>query len=356
MAALYLKWQIGRRIRFTPCLILGGLLAASTPMQASVRQLPHWPTPNLAFLEGKALSAYIQPTTSGLIESGLFGCVRNGGARFHEGIDLYPIQRGADGEARDAVFCVLPGRVVHISSTAGHSSYGRYVVVAHQQASLQFYSLYAHLARIEPSIKVGMSVAAGSNLGVMGRSAAGYEIPQSHAHLHFELVLKLSDQFQDWYDRQKFGSPNRHGSWNGMNLVGVDPLEFFQQCYRGSLHDFKSYLQQKKVVARIRVITKQIPDFVYNHPALVTAPYHGRRLLGWDIGFSEYGVPLEWTPRFESSGLSGRQGDVSVIAYSSRTMSAQSCRKVVKSNGKQVKISSGTLRTLQLLFGFATSR
>lgn len=347
---------MGSKLLCTRWAVFCGLLASATPMQASVRQLPHWPTPNSAFAEGKALSAYIQPTTSGLIKSGLFGCVRNGGARFHEGIDLYPIERDAAGEARDPIFCVLPGRVVHVNTTAGYSSYGRYVVVEHQQASLQFYSLYAHLARIEPGIKSGVSVVAGSILGVMGRSAAGYHIPRSHAHLHFELVLKLSDQFQAWYDRQKFGSRNRHGIWNGMNLVGVDPLEFFQLCYRGSLHDFKSYLRRKKVVARIRVITHQIPDFVRNNPALVTAPYQGRRLFAWDIGFGQYGVPLEWIPRFESCELAGRKGDVSVIAYSSGTVNTQSCRQVVKSKGKQVQVSSETLRTLQLLFGLAEGR
>jgi murein DD-endopeptidase MepM/ murein hydrolase activator NlpD len=349
-------WQLDSKFLSTRLATFCVLLASATLVQASVRQLPHWPTPNSAFVEGKALSAYIQPTTSGLIKSGLFGCVRNGGARFHEGIDLYPIARDAAGEARDSIFCVLPGRVVHVSTIAGHSSYGRYVVVEHQQASLQFYSLYAHLARVAPGVKVGLNVAAGSILGVMGRSAAGYRIPKSYAHLHFELVLKLSDQFQTWYDRQKFGSSNRHGIWNGMNLVGVDPLEFFQQCYRGSLHDFKSYLEHKKVAARIRVITPQIPDFVRNHPALVTAPYQGRKLFAWDIGFSQYGVPLVWTPRFESCELIGRKGDVSVIAYSASTVGVQSCRQVVKSKGKKVQISKETYRTLQLLFAVAERR
>ena len=98
-------------------------------------------------------------------------------------------------------------------------------------------------------------------LGVMGRSAAGYHIPKSRAHLHFELALKLSDQFQVWFDRQKFESPNRHGIWNGMNLIGVDPLDFFKQRHKGSVRNFKSYLEKKMISARIRVVTGEIPDF-----------------------------------------------------------------------------------------------
>ena len=49
-----------------------------------------WPTPNPAFQNGKPIEAYVQATVSGRVESGLFGCVRNGGSRFHEGLDLYP--------------------------------------------------------------------------------------------------------------------------------------------------------------------------------------------------------------------------------------------------------------------------
>lgn len=343
-------------VRTIRCFLWMAWLAYGSWIQGVASQLPHWPTPNTAFAEGRALSAFIQPTSSGLLESGLFGCVRNGGTRFHEGIDLFPIRHDSSGEAVDAIYAILPGRVVHVSGTSGHSSYGRYVVVAHQQASLQFYSLYAHLASIHAAIKPGDSVSAGSVLGVMGRSAAGYRIPQSRAHLHFELALKLSDQFQAWYDRQRFGSQNRHGIWNGMNLIGVDPLEFFQQCRLGKVADFGSYLQQKKVVARIRVVTSQIPNFVRNHPTLLTAPYGGRTLLAWDIGFSQYGIPIKWTPRFEAIEIDGDQGDVSVIAYSSRSVSDQACRQVVTVKGNQVRISTNTLRTLQLLFGYRCKR
>ena len=105
-------------------------------------------------------------------------------------------------------------------------------------------------------------------------------------------------------------------------------------------------------MARIRVHSRQIPNFVRDHPVLLTASYQGRRLLAWDIGFTQYGVPIEWTPRFEAATLSGREGDVSVIAYSSGTAVNQACRRVVEVKDNRVRISSDTLRTLQLLFGF----
>jgi hypothetical protein len=33
--------------------------------------------------------------------------------------------------------------------------------------------------------------------------------------VHFEIGLRYGTSFQSWYDRQKFGSPNWQGSFNG---------------------------------------------------------------------------------------------------------------------------------------------
>ncbi|MGJ3243942.1 MAG: M23 family metallopeptidase, partial [Opitutales bacterium] len=115
-------------IRLTLMLLLGtGVLRA-----AGLENLV-WPTPNPAFMRGEPIEAFVQPTVSGDPESGLFGCVRNDGSRFHEGLDLFPLYRDGRGEARDPVYAILPGRIVHINTSAGLSSYGRYVVVMHDR-------------------------------------------------------------------------------------------------------------------------------------------------------------------------------------------------------------------------------
>ena len=90
-----------------------------------------WPTPNTAFREGNPPHTFIQPTEKGTVESGLFGCVRNDGTRFHEGIDLNAVSRTGKGEAADPIFAVMDGRVVYINRSAGKSSYGRYLVIEH---------------------------------------------------------------------------------------------------------------------------------------------------------------------------------------------------------------------------------
>lgn len=310
-----------------------------------------WPTPNPAFQRGQSFEAFIQPTASGVAESGLFGCVRNGGHRFHEGLDLFPLKRDGRGEPKDLVYSVLPGRVVYVNKKPGYSSYGRYVVVVHDQEVPAFHTLYAHLARVADGVQPGVRVVSGTALGTMGRSASS-SIPRSRAHLHFEIGFRLTDHFQRWYDRQKYGSKNRHGVWNGMNLVSLDPLDFYESMRSGESRNMAEYLKTVPAYARIRVHSSKVPDFVKNFPSLVTRPYQGRRIVAWDIAFTQYGVPKEWTPRFVEDNIGGRSGDVKVLAYNKKALAAQSCRRVMDVNGKVPKVSSGTVTTLKKLFGF----
>ncbi|MGC6424832.1 MAG: M23 family metallopeptidase [Lentimonas sp.] len=328
------------------------LVAAVLCPQAHASTGLIWPTPNPAFQEGRPLEDFIQPTTSGKLESGLFGCVRNGGARFHEGLDFFPIKRDSRGEALDDIYSILPGRVVHVSAVAGHSSYGRYVVVEHDGEALAFHTLYAHLATIGPGIQVGARVQSGTVLGKMGRSAAGYSIPSDRAHLHFEIGFKLTDTFQVYYDRQEYRSKNHHGNWNGMNLVSIDPLAFYRAAQAGKVQTLAQHLKTIPVVARIRVHSSKVPSFVRNFPTLVTRPYAGKRVVAWDIAFTQYGMPKEWTPRFVEEQLGGRVGDVRVLTYSPRLLTDQTCRKVLNTSGSHPSISKVTITTLKKLFGF----
>ena len=311
-----------------------------------------WPTPNAAFEQRLPIEKFVQPTVSGEVESGLFGCVRNSGAKFHEGLDLFPVGRDLRGEALDQVYSIRPGRVVYVSATAGHSNYGRYIVVVHDEQSVHFHSLYAHMATIDPAIQAGTRVQAGTVLGIMGRSAGGYSIPRSRAHLHLEIGFRLTDDFQAWFDRQKFGSKNRHGVWNGINLVSLDPLDFYESVRDGKATSLRDYLQQVPVVARIRVHTTRVPDFVKNYPGLLTHAYAGKDLVAWDIAFTEFGLPKEWTPRFADENLDGQLGDVRVLTYNPSILKEQSCRRVISFGGKIPAISKGTIRTIKMLFGF----
>ncbi len=311
-----------------------------------------WPTPNPAFQEGHAPETFIQPTASGRLESGLFGCVRNGGRRFHEGIDLFPIFRDRRREATDPIYAVLPGRVAYISSVAWHSSYGRYVIVEHPQVSPPIHTLYAHLARVDSSLQVGQTVQSGTVLGVMGRSAGGYTIPRERAHLHFEIGFRLSDDFQSWFDQQGFGSENYHGVWNGMNLMGVDPLDFYEKVRRGEVQNIDEFLAAEPIAATLRVVTSQTPDFIRRYPNLLERSADRGNVVAWDIAFTWYGLPLRWNPRFAGEGFQGNQGDVQVLRYHRPLIEGQACRRLLTWRSGRAEPSAQTLTTLKKIFGF----
>lgn len=308
-----------------------------------------WPTPNRAFLEGKPYSDYIQPTASGRLESGLFGCTRNGGNRFHEGIDLKPIQRDRQGRATDPIFAAMPGKVVHVSRIAGNSSYGIYVVLEHQHENVTFYTLYAHMASVRREIQPGRKVSQGTVLGVMGNTAGGYTIPHSRAHLHFEIGMQMNSEFNWWFTRQGFGSPNQHGAWNGMNLNGLDPIAYYRAALNRSIGGMREFLLQQPTAVTIRVRHQDIPDYVERSPGLVK----GDILLpreGWDVDIAAYGIPVRFRP-LPPGTFSADSPRLEVRGYDSEE-AFKSCYALLTRRGNQVAISRRLQTILDLIFRF----
>lgn len=253
-----------------------------------------WPTPNQAWAEGRPARDFLQHAGSGDPESGGFGGVRSAGHQFHEGIDIRPVSRDRRGEPADSVFAAMDGVVRHISRLAGDSNYGRYIVIEHPDQSPGIYTLYAHLARIAPTLHEGMRVQRGDVIGLMGHSSSG-NIPRDRAHLHFEMGVMVTREFPQWYAMKKFGSPNEHGWWNGMNLMGFDPLDFLGKWRAHRVNTFDEYFAQITPAARVRIATRRTPDFVVRYPSLLTKPMPSV-VMGWEISFDWTGIPFRWTP------------------------------------------------------------
>lgn len=259
--------------------------------------LCRWPTDNTAFYEGKTLENYIQSTCSGNPISGTYGCVRNNGTRFHEGIDIKSIHRGRKNIPQDKIFACLPGTIAYINEKPGTSLYGKYIVIEHTEHNLHFYSMYAHLNEVSKTLKVGQKIQQGTHLGQMGHSSCS-TIPISRAHLHFEIGLKLgSDQtFQQWYLSQKFSSRNYHGEWNGMNLVGLDPLAFLK-----SKTSFKTFLQNQPTAFTLKIYTEKPSQYIKKNSALITQADSSKKIYGWQVSFNWVGAPLHFEPIFSPS-------------------------------------------------------
>ena len=332
-------------------LTVAPLLLVSAQFSAGERLRLMWPTPNRAFVESDAAESYVQPSESGTVESGLYGCFRNSGSRFHEGIDLKPVSRDRKGEALDPIFAVMDGEVVHVNDVPNNSRYGRYIVVEHTDLNPAVYTLYAHLSEVSPTVGTGMSIEAGTVMGRMGRSASGYTIPKQRAHLHFEMGLMLSDEFQRWYDLEGFEEPNRHGLWNGLNLVGFDPLEFFKDFRKGSIHQPVDHISRLPTAFTVRIATSVVPDFIRRYPILVTRPLQDDRLAAWEIEFTGFGIPKQWRPISTSRPSAGKkEKSLELVSVKEEVLERCQCREVILLRKNGYTLGNGAMRIIEILF------
>ena len=271
----------------------GSRLALLTLGLASVPLLATevvWPT-TLDLTAVRSAQDYLQPTVSGRLESATFGMVREEGQRFHEGVDIRPGRRDAAGEALDLVRAAMDGQVAYVNPHV-NGPYGRYVVLTHPGAEIPAYSLYAHLASIDPALKPGSFVRRGLTLGRMGRTSAGASpITPDRAHLHFEVGLMLSTGFNGWYAAQPENrkSANLHGLYNGQNLIGMDPLPVLSQ----RSVDLLALVRRQPTALTVVLRATKTPDFVARYPALARG--EAAKAAGWYVEFSWQGMPLRWT-------------------------------------------------------------
>lgn len=337
--------------RLLPFLLLGLLLISSTGADASKAPAIFWPTPNAQFFEGGSIEDLLQPTASGKMESALFGCVRENGRRYHEGLDLAPMNRNKHGEATDSIFAVMAGRVVYVNTKAGNSSYGRYVVIEHEGADVSVYTLYSHLAKVDRHIQEGRLVKGGERIGTMGRSAGGYSIPRSRAHLHFEMGLRKSSDFDDWHRWRKLSGKNLHGNYNGLNLTGFDPVDFFSRVRVGELTDFESYIKNLPTAFTLRISTRRVPDFIRRYPRLLTLPLEPSKVVAWQIEFTWYGLPKKWAPLQAHEVPTSREGDIALLSYDKEAFAGH-CRSTLTFKKDKVQMGDSLKGDIQLIFGF----
>lgn len=328
-------------------LLLAGLSASTAHAQ---RVEISWPTPSKAWERGSDYENWVQPTVSGEPRSGLWGSVRSNGTQFHEGLDIRPVNRDRNGEAADPVFAAMEGVVRHISTKPGNSSYGRYVVLEHPGLSPAVYTLYAHLAAVDGNIRIGATVQRGQRLGLMGRSAGGYAIPKDRAHLHFEIGVRLTDDFASWYAWKKFGSPNVHGPWNGMNLMGINPKEFLDQWRRRRVDNFDQFFASLDSAVRVRVISTRVPDFIRRYPALLTKPMDGL-VGGWEVQCDVTGLPFAWTPLTPMEVAGKRAGSVEIVSADTAALRAFRGKDLIRTRSGRHSPGPDLTTMLQLVFG-----
>ena len=268
----------------------------ATSLQGKYGKELIWPTPNTAFLEKLDPATYLQATESGRIESGDWGCSRNNGSKFHEGVDLRSIYKGRKGEIKDPIGAISGGVIAHVNRDTSESNYGKYIVISHLDQGLEWCSLYAHLSSIESDLRPGMRIEAGHKLGIMGNTSSSIKIPRDSSHLHLEIALRMNSRFDIWYADQNFDTPNKHGSWNGMNLQGIDPFEFYNFFIDSPESPFYAYFLKEPVSFEVLVWFNSRPDFLLRNPIFLRGKTPPKGGSWYNIGFTWYGLPVDWTP------------------------------------------------------------
>ena len=283
--------------------LLGGMVAIAARGAEPLNLV--LPTDNDALFrgDGPAFYQYIDRDYHGEKstpwEGGRYGFVRNpvetsAGiiyTRLHEGIDIRPLQRDPSGEPLDAVRAIAPGVVVHASETAGYSNYGRYVVVEHRFDGCKYYSLYGHLSLI--AVRTGQHVQQRDQLGVMGHTGEG--LNQARAHVHLELNLMLSRQFEAWHATFFPNEPNRHGLYNGLNLVGLDIARLYLALQKQPALTIPEFLAEEETLYRVLVPASKNFDLAKFYPWMVREKSTGQP-ASWEVSFNRAGVPLKIQP------------------------------------------------------------
>lgn len=236
-------------------------------------------------------------------QGGSYGYVRNPRntssgevfTKFHEGIDIAPMERDAAGEPLDRVVAISSGAVVFCSPNAA-SNYGNYVVIEHAcgEDFGNFYSLYAHLKRIDTI--VGAVVRTGQPIALMGHTGDGIDRRRSHVHL--ELCMLLSDRFSDFYAKH-YKLANGNGNWHGHNLIGLDVASFLKAAREDPGITPAEFLKTAQPYYRVRVPNKtgQELEIAHRYPWLRRP---GEPSVSWEISYNTAGVPLAIAPSAEA--------------------------------------------------------
>jgi murein DD-endopeptidase MepM/ murein hydrolase activator NlpD len=272
------------------------------------------------------------------LESGKFGFVRENGNRFHEGIDIKSFEKAKNGVPADRVCAFMAGKVVYANGSPGASNYGCYVVLEHEC----FLTLYAHLKSVD--VAAGQAVKTGEKIGILGTTSNCAKIPNERAHVHFEIDFQIgdADTFGRWYG-ENFGDKNAHGAFNGINLIGVDPLAAIEKFLKGTKP--ADLFVGEREAATIRIASAHVPFFVKRYGTVVARGFDpAKPVKGWEIGFSWFGLPQKWTPLF---AVESRDPPLKLVSYRLSQKSNALRREVFQEGKTGIAVGPRVVRVLR---------
>jgi murein DD-endopeptidase MepM/ murein hydrolase activator NlpD len=212
-------------------------------------------------------------------------------SRFHEGMDIKPMQRDAQGMPLDTVCAIADGTVAYANETPGYSNYGRYVVIDHTWGGCHYYSLYAHLNVI--TAHAGQHVGKGDKIGVLGFTGTG--IDMLRAHVHFEINLMLNSEFEAWHRTYFPADINHHGNFNGINLTGINVAKLYLALKKNPALTVPEFLSHEETYYKVLIPRSARFDLPRFYPWML-AQKPEKEPVSWEVSFMQSGVPLHITP------------------------------------------------------------
>jgi len=310
------------------------------------------PTDNDALFsgDGAAFYQYVERNYKGEKstpwEGGQYGFVRDpidtaGGlvyTRFHEGIDIRPVHRDANGEPLDEVRAIAAGKVVHANLVPGYSNYGKYIVIEHRWDGSSYYSLYGHLSSIH--VHPGDSVTRGQAIAVMGYTGVG--INRERAHLHLEFDLMFSHQFEAWHDAFFRNNPNHNGIYNGLNLAGLDVARLYLALHKNPSLTIAEFLSGEETFYKVTLPKARNFELPKLYPWMLAG--NRNRQASWEVSFASSGVPL----KIEPSDKQVTQPELSYVRKTSINYSYLT-RDIVSGHGAAAQLTGYGAQLMRLV-------
>src|SRR5881409_3710291 len=311
------------------------------------------PTDNDALFsgDGAAFYQYVERDYKGAKstpwEGGQYGFVRDptdtaGGivyTRFHEGVDIRPLHRDPRGEPLDEVRAIADGKVVHTNLVPGYSNYGKYVVIEHHWGGSSYYSLYGHLSSI--AVQPGDVAKRGQRIAVMGYTGTG--LNQERAHLHLELDLMFSRQFEAWHNAFFRNDPNHNEIYNGLNLAGLDIARLYLALHQNPSLTIPEFLSGEETFYKVTLPKARHFELPKLYPWMLAGGKRNEK-SSWEVSFARSGVPL----KIEPSDKRVTQPELTYVKNSSIDYSYLT-RDIVSGRGANAKLSGYGRQLMRLL-------
>jgi murein DD-endopeptidase MepM/ murein hydrolase activator NlpD len=212
--------------------------------------------------------------------------------RFHEGIDIRALLRDERGEPLDEVRAIADGKVVHTNHVPGHSNYGKYIVIEHRWDGSPYYSLYGHLSSIHA--QSGQEVKKGEPIAVMGHTGAG--LNQERAHVHLELNLMLSRNFESWHNHIFKNDPNHNGIYNGINLTGLNIAKLYLVLQKNPSLSIPEFFAGEETFYRVTLPASPSFELPRRYPWMLKGRGSNETPVSWEVSFTQTGLPIRIEP------------------------------------------------------------